>query len=55
MLPALYLQLIILVFSCLRLDKWRTVIDALNLRMFLASLVYKEQFCIWFLGGMSCG
>ena len=40
---------------CLRLDNWCAVIDAVNLRMFLASLAYKEQFYIWFLGGISCG
>ena len=33
----------------------RSVIDAVNLRKFLASLVYKEQFYIWFLGGILCG
>ena len=42
-------------FLCLRLNNWRAVIDTVNLRMFLASLVYKEQFYIWFLGGISCG
>ena len=51
MLPACYLELIILVFYCLRLDNWRTVDYAVNLRMFLASLVYKVQSYIWFLGG----
>ena len=51
MLPARYLEPIILVFHCLRLDNWRAV----NLRMFLASLVHKEQFYVWFLGSISCG
>ena len=46
MLPTRYLELIILVFHCLRLDNWRVVDYAVNLRMFLASLVYKEQFYI---------
>ena len=55
MLPACYLEPIILVFYCLRLDNWRAVDYAVNLRMFLASLVYKEQFYKWFLGGISCG
>ena len=55
MLPACYLEPIILVFYCLRLDNWRAVDCAVNLRMFLASLVYKEQFYVWFLGGISCG
>ena len=55
MLPARYLELIILVFYYLRLDNWRAVDYAVNLRMFLASLVYKEQFYVWFLGGISCG
>ena len=54
MLPASYLEPIILVFYCLRLDKWRADY-AVNLRMFLASLVHKEQFYVWFLGGISCG
>ena len=31
------------------------VIDVVNLRMLLASLVYKKQFYIWFLGGIWCG
>ena len=55
MLPARYLELNILVFHCLRLDNWCVVDYAVNLRMFLASLVYKEQFDIilWFLGGIS--
>ena len=55
MLPACYLEPIIMVFHCLRLDNWHAVVFAVNLRMFLASLVYKEQFYVWFLGGISCG
>ena len=55
MLLTLYLGLIILVFHCLRLDNWCAVDYVVNLRMFLASLVYKEQFYVWFLGGISCG
>ena len=55
MLPSSYLELIMSVFHCLRLDNWHAVVDAVNLRMFLASLVYKEQFYTWFLGGMLCG
>ena len=39
-----------LVFHCLRLDNWRVVVVVVNLRMFLGSLVYKEQYYIWFLG-----
>ena len=35
MLPARYLESIILVFYCLRLDNWRVVDYAVNLRMFL--------------------
>ena len=50
MLPAHYLEPIILVFHRLRLSNWHAVVDAVNLRMFLASLVYKEHFYIWFLG-----
>ena len=46
MLPVRYLEPIISVFHCLRLDNW----SAVNLRMFLGSLVYKEQYYIWFLG-----
>ena len=42
MLPAHYLEPIIAGFHCLRLDNWRAVVDAVNLRMFLASLVFKE-------------
>ena len=53
MLPAHYLELIILVFHYLRLDNWCAVDYAL--RMFLASLVNKEQFYTWFLGGISYG
>ena len=55
MLPAHYLEPIILVYYCLRLENWCVVVDEANLRMLLASLVYKEQFYIWFLGGISCG
>ena len=55
MLPARYLEPIILAFHCLRLDNWRVVDYVVNLSLFLAFLVYKEQFCIWFLGGISCG
>ena len=44
MLPACYLELIISVFHCLRLDNWRAVVVVVNLRMFLGSLVYKEQY-----------
>ena len=54
MLPTCYLEPIMLVFHCLRLDNWHTVVDAVNLGMFLASLVHKEQFYMWFLGGISC-
>ena len=52
MLPTRYLEPIILVFFCLRLDNWRAVDYVVNLRMFLASLAYKEQFYIWFLKGI---
>ena len=38
MFPADYLEL----FHCLGLDNWRAVVDMVNLRMFLVSLVYKE-------------
>ena len=55
MLPARYLEPIMLVFHCLRLDNLHAVANAVNLRMFLASLVYKEQFYAWFLGGKLCG
>ena len=55
MLSAHYLEPIILGFHCLRLDNWRVVDYAVNLRMFLASLVYKERFYAWFLGGILCG
>ena len=34
MLPECYLELIMLVFYCLRLDNWHTVVDVVNLRMF---------------------
>lgn len=50
MLPVHYLEPITLVFHCLRLDNWLAVVVAVNLRMFLGSLVYKEQYYIWFLG-----
>ena len=53
MLPAHYLELIMLGFHCLRLDNWHAVVDVVNLRMCLASLVYKEQIYIWFLGSIS--
>ena len=43
MSPACYLELIISVFHCLKLDNWHAVVVAVNLRMFLGSLVYKEQ------------
>ena len=40
---------------CLTLDNWLAADYAtVNLRMFLASLVYKEQFYMWFPGGTSC-
>ena len=55
MLPACYLEAIILVFYCLRLDNWHAVDYMVNQRMFLALLVHKEQFYAWFLGGISCG
>ena len=55
MLSARYLEPIIEVFHCLWLDNWHAVVVAVNLRMFLASLVYKEQFYGWFLGSISCG
>ena len=55
MLPTCYLELIILVFYCLRLDNWCVVNYLVNLRMLLALRVYKEQFYKWFLGGISCG
>ena len=55
MLPARYLEPIIPVYYSLRLDNWRAVVDAVNLRIFLASLVYKEQFYVWFPGGILCG
>ena len=55
MLPARYLQLIISSFQCLRLDNWNAVVNAVNLGMFLASLVYKEQFYKRFLGSILCG
>ena len=43
------------VFECWRLDNWHAVAYAVNLKMFLTSLVCKELFYIWFLGGISCG
>ena len=49
MLPVRYLEAIISVFPCLRLDNQHTVVVAVNLRMFLGSVVYKEQYFIWFL------
>ena len=42
MLPARYLEQIILVFHCVRLDNWHAIDYMVNLRIFLASLVYKE-------------
>ena len=54
MLHAHYFEPIILVFHCMRLDKWHAVDYAVNLRMFLTSLANKEQFYVWFLGGISC-
>ena len=54
MSPVRYLEPIIWVFHCLRLDNWCVVVVVVdNLRMFLGSLVYKEvkeQYYIWFLG-----
>ena len=50
MLPTCYLEQIILVSHCLRLDNRCAVVFVVNLRMFLGSLVYKEQYYIWFLG-----
>ena len=47
-LTARYLKLIVSAFHYLRLDNWRAVVVVVNLRM---SLVYKEQFYMWFLGG----
>ena len=55
MLSAHYLEPITLFFHCLRLDNWCAVDYVVNLRMFLAFLVYKEQFYIWFLGGILYG
>ena len=46
MLPARYLELIILVFYCLRLDNWHAVDYAVNLKMYLVLLVDKEQFYV---------
>ena len=54
MLPACYLEPIILGFHFLRLDNWHVVDYAVNLRMFLASLVFKDQFYIWLLEDISC-
>ena len=54
MLRVGYLEPIISVFYSLRLDNWRVVDYAVNLRMFLVSLVHKEQFYVWFLGGILC-
>ena len=39
-------------FHCLRLDNWHAVVVVVNLRMFLVSLDYNEQFYIWFLGSI---
>ena len=44
------LRAIYISFLFLRLDNWHAVVVAFNLRMFLGSLVYKEQYHIWFLG-----
>ena len=55
MLPTHYLEPIVLDFYCLGLDNWHAIDYAVNLRMFLALLVYKEQFYAWFLGGILCG
>ena len=55
MLPTHYLELIISVFHCLKLNNRRVVVAAVNLRMFLCFLVYKEQYYIWFLGDTWCG
>ena len=55
MLPTRYLGPIILVFHCLKLDNWHTVDYVVNLKVFLASLVHKEQFYTWFLEGILCG
>ena len=41
-------------YICLRLNNWRAIVDVVNLRMFLASLVYKEQVYVWFLGNILC-
>ena len=48
MLPAHYLEPIMLAFLRLRLGNWYAVVDAVNLRMFLASQIYKEQFIYGF-------
>ena len=50
MLLACYLEPILLVFHCLRLDNRRIVVEVVNLRMLLAPIVYKEQFYTWFQG-----
>ena len=42
MLPARYLEPVLSVFHCLRLDNWRAVVDAVNPRIFLGSPAYKE-------------
>ena len=44
MLLAHYLEPIISLFHCLRLDNWHVVVNAVTLRMLLVSLVCKEQF-----------
>ena len=48
MLPVHYLEPIIWVFHCLGLDNWLAVVVVVYLRMFLGSLVYKEQYYIGF-------
>ena len=48
MLPARFLEPIMLVFNCLRLDNRHAIAYAVNLKMFLASLVYKENFMYGF-------
>ena len=42
-------------FLLLRLDNWCEVDYVVNKRMFSASLIYMEQFYIWFLGVILCG
>ena len=48
MLPVHYIEPIMLAFHCLRLDNWCVVVDAVNLRIFLASLVYRNNFIYGF-------